>query len=62
MWFITSPLPAIFKHILFDGGYEKAIDEIIDGTKTVSELGVEVQKNKPKILMIEQTRMTTISM
>ena len=46
--FITSPLPAIFKHILFDGGYEKAIDEIIDGTKTVSELGVEVQKNKPK--------------
>jgi hypothetical protein len=36
--FIASTLPINFKHILFHGGYETAINEIINGTKSVVEL------------------------
>ena len=48
--FITSPLPAIFKHILFYGGSEKAIDEIVNGAKSVIELSVETNKYTAKNL------------
>ena len=48
--FITSPLPAIFKYILFHGGSEKAIDEIVNGAKSVIELSVETNKYTAKNL------------
>ena len=48
--FITSPLHAIFKHILFHGGYEKAIDEIVNGAKSVIELSAETNKYTAKNL------------
>lgn len=41
--FINSTLPVIFKQILFHGGHEKAIDAIINGTKSIKELHEETR-------------------
>jgi len=43
--FITGTLPDLFEHILFNGGHEKTIDDVINGKKSVMEIIEKTKKD-----------------
>jgi len=51
--FITGTLPDIFEHILFNGGHEKAIDDVINGGKSVTEI---IEKRKKDMTVKDMQR------